>query len=50
MTVYYNPEKPEKAFVERYASYDRIFRLLIIIFSIIGFVLTAIVLGISYLS
>ena len=50
MTVYYNPEKPEKAFVERYASYDRIFRLLIIIFSIVGFVLIAIVLGISYLS
>ena len=50
MMVYYNPEKPEKAFVERYAGLDRIFRLLIIIFSIIGFVLIAIVLGISYLS
>ena len=50
MTVYYNPEKPEKAFVERYAGLDRIFRLLIIIFSIVGFVLIAIVLGISYLS
>ena len=47
MTVYYNPEKPEKAFVERYASHDRIFKLLIIIFSIIGFVLIAIVLVIS---
>ena len=50
MTVYYNPEKPEKAFVERYASHDRIFKLLIIIFSIIGFVLIAIVLVISCLS
>ena len=50
MMVYYNPEKPEKAFVERYAGLDRIFRLLIIIFSIVGFVLIAIVLGISYLS
>ena len=50
MTVYYNPEKPEKAFVERYAGLDRIFRLLIIIFSIVGFVLIAIVLGISYFS
>lgn len=39
--VYYNPEKPEKAFVERYAGLDRIFRLLIIIFSIVGFVLIA---------
>ncbi|WP_373081672.1 DUF3592 domain-containing protein [Streptococcus sanguinis] len=47
MTVYYNPEKPEKAFVERYAGLDRIFRLLVIIFSIIGFVLIAIVLVIS---
>ena len=47
MMVYYNPEKPEKAFVERYASHDRIFKLLIIIFSIIGFVLIAIVLVIS---
>lgn len=47
MMVYYNPEKPEKAFVERYAGLDRIFRLLIIIFSIIGFVLIAIVLVIS---
>jgi len=50
MMVYYNPEKPEKAFVERYVGLGRIFKLLIIIFSIIGFVLTAIVLGISYLS
>ncbi|XTB39337.1 DUF3592 domain-containing protein [Streptococcus sanguinis] len=50
MTVYYNPEKPEKAFVERYAGLDRIFRLLIIIFSIIGFVLIAVILEISYLS
>ena len=49
MTVYYNPEKPEKAFVERYAGLDRIFRLLIIIFSIIGFVLIAVILGISLL-
>ena len=49
MMVYYNPEKPEKAFVERYVGLGRIFKLLIIIFSIIGFVLTAIVLGISYL-
>ena len=48
MTVYYNPEKPEKAFVERYAGLDRIFRLLVIIFSIIGFVLIAIVLLISF--
>ena len=50
MMVYYNPEKPEKAFVERYAGLDRIFKLLILIFSIVGFVLIAIVLGISYLS
>jgi len=49
MTVYYNPEKPEKAFVERYTGSDRIFRLLIIIFSIIGFVLIAVILGISLL-
>ena len=49
MTVYYNPEKPEKAFVERYAGLDRIFRLLIIIFSIIGFVLIAVILGVSLL-
>ena len=49
MTVYYNPEKPEKAFVERYTGFDRIFRLLIIIFSIIGFVLIAVILGISLL-
>lgn len=48
MTVYYNPEKPEKAFVERYTSHDKIFKLLIIIFSIIGFVLIAIVLLISF--
>ena len=50
MTVYYNPEKPEKSFVERYASHDKIFKLLIIIFSIIGFLLIAIVLVISCLS
>ena len=50
MMVYYNPEKPEKAFVERYVGLGRIFKLLILIFSITGFVLIAIVLGISYLS
>ena len=51
MAVYYNPERPEKAFVERYAGHDRIiFKLLIIIFSIIGFVLIAIVLVIFCLS
>ena len=48
MMVYYNPEKPEKSFVERYASHDKIFKLLIIIFSIIGFLLIAIVLLISF--
>lgn len=47
MMVYYNPEKPEKSFVERYASHDKIFKLLIIIFSIIGFVLIAIVIVVS---
>lgn len=50
MMVYYNPEKPEKAFVERYVGLDKIFKLLILIFSIVSFVLIAIVLGISYLS
>lgn len=49
MTVYYNPEKPEKAFVERYAGLDGVFKMLILIFSMIGFTLIAIVLGIFLL-